>query len=100
MLLELMGHSCIAVHDGASAIAAFEKVRPDVVLLDIGMPGMDGYEVARRLRSLQGGERPRIMALTGWGAVADRAKSKDAGFDVHLTKPVDYAALQSALRGN
>jgi PAS domain S-box-containing protein len=100
MLLELMGHRCIAVHDGASAIAAFEKDRPDVVLLDIGMPGMDGYEVARRLRSLQGSARPRIMALTGWGAVADRVKSKDAGFDVHLTKPVEYAALQSALRGN
>jgi CheY-like chemotaxis protein len=99
MLLELMGHQCTAVHDGPTAIEEFAKSRPDVVLLDIGMPKMDGYEVAKRLRSMAGPERPTIMALTGWGAATDRAKSKDAGFDMHLTKPVEYALLQDALRG-
>jgi CheY-like chemotaxis protein/anti-sigma regulatory factor (Ser/Thr protein kinase) len=99
MLLELMGHECTAVHDGAAAVEAFQRVRPDVVLLDIGMPRMDGYQVARELRRLQGGQRPRIVALTGWGAAADRQRTKDAGFDLHLTKPVEYGALQAALAG-
>ncbi|TFZ07673.1 ATP-binding protein [Ramlibacter humi] len=97
MLLQLMGHSCIAVHDGPAAIEAFQRVQPDVVMLDIGMPNMDGYEVARRLRQLKQTRRPRLLALTGWGAAADRARSREAGFDQHLTKPVDFATLQSAL---
>ena len=97
-LLELMGHACTAVHDGAAAIEAFERLRPDVVMLDIGMPRVDGYEVARRLRALERGARARILALTGWGAPADRARSREAGFDLHLTKPVDLQTLADALK--
>ncbi|MBC5785071.1 response regulator [Ramlibacter sp. USB13] len=99
MLLELMGHRCTAVHDGPSALASFSQVKPDVVLLDIGMPGMDGYEVARRLRAMPGGDSATVVALTGWGAANDRARSAEAGFDLHLTKPVDHAALAAALQG-
>jgi CheY-like chemotaxis protein len=102
ILLGLMGHRASCVPDGAAAIAAFQASQPDVVLLDIGMPGMDGYEVARRLRKLQRPDRrpPRLLALTGWGAANDRARAQEAGFDQHLTKPVDIAALQQALQAD
>jgi len=98
MLLELMGHRCTIVHDGHTALAAYAQARPDVALLDIGMPGMDGYELARRLRALQGPHALRLVALTGWGAANDRALSAQAGFDLHLTKPVDYESLLAALQ--
>jgi CheY-like chemotaxis protein len=76
-----------------------EKFEPDIVLLDIGMPGLDGYEVARRLRR-QARERPlRIVAVTGWGQDADRQRSQEAGFDLHLVKPVDAQELAKALNG-
>ena len=73
--------------------------RPEVVLLDIGMPGMDGYEVAQRLRALATGRPRRIIAVTGWGHEADRERSRAAGFDIHLVKPVDSAQLARALAG-
>jgi PAS domain S-box-containing protein len=98
MLLELMGHRCITVHDGPAAVEAFAQQRPDVALLDIGMPGLDGYEVARQLRALQGRAPLRLVALTGWGAANDRVRSAQAGFDLHLTKPVDYESLLAALQ--
>jgi len=68
-----------------------------VVLLDIGMPGLDGYEVARRLRALKRVEPLRIIAVTGWGQEADRTRAREAGFDVHLVKPVDPTVLTSAI---
>ena len=88
------------MHDGLQALRMAIEFRPDVVLLDIGMPGLDGYEVARRLRALKR-ERPlRIIAITGWGQEADRTRSREAGFDVHLVKPVDPTLLTSVIANN
>jgi CheY-like chemotaxis protein len=121
--LNALGHETHVAHDGPAALATAERVRPDVVLLDIGMPGMSGYEVAlmlvagyqptmaildlgmpsidgfelaRRLRALRGDDI-RLIALTGWGQASDRTRSKDAGFDEHLMKPVDVASLEALL---
>jgi CheY-like chemotaxis protein len=74
-----------------------EAFRPDVVLLDIGMPGMDGNEVARRIRQQPQFAGTRLVALTGWGQDEDRRRTQESGFDHHLTKPVDIAALQALL---
>jgi PAS domain S-box-containing protein len=93
LLLKALGHETRVVHDGQAALKTVGEFRPDVVLLDIGMPGLDGYEVARRLRA-QKKQRPlRIVAVTGWGQEADRQKSREAGFDLHLVKPVEPVDL-------
>jgi two-component system CheB/CheR fusion protein len=91
MLLRHDGHRVEVVHDGDQAVEAFARVQPDVVLLDIGMPRLSGYEVARRLRA--DNRSVLLIAITGWGQGADREKSAAAGFDHHLTKPVEYEAL-------
>ena len=96
LLLHSLGHETRIANDGAAALAIADEFRPNVVLLDIGMPGMNGYEVARRLRSRKEG-RVKIVAITGWGTEADRARSTDAGFDVHLVKPVDESDLRQIL---
>ena len=93
MLLRSLGYETRVVHDGAAALALAKEFRPDVVLLDIGMPGLDGYEVARRLRATKKGAALRIIAVTGWGQEADRRRSKEAGFDLHLVKPVEANEL-------
>jgi CheY-like chemotaxis protein len=99
MLLRSLGHEARVAHDGLAALRVAEEFQPDVVLLDIGMPGLDGYEVARRLRAMAR-ERPlRIVAVTGWGQDADRQRSNEAGFDLHLVKPVDASELARALNG-
>jgi len=100
LLLKSLGHEACAVYDGQQALSMALAFRPDVVLLDIGMPGLDGYEVARRLRALKRGESLRIIAVTGWGQEADRTRSREAGFDVHLVKPVDPGLLTSVLANN
>jgi CheY-like chemotaxis protein len=92
-LLELVGHVARTAKDGASALASFDACRPDVVLLDIGLPDLDGYEVARRIRS-RAGNTVKLVALTGWGQAEDKRRAADAGFDSHWTKPVDPAKLQ------
>jgi PAS domain S-box-containing protein len=97
MLLESLGHETRVVHDGASALRAVVEFRPQTVLLDIGLPDIDGYEVARRLRAIHGLDRLRIVAISGWGQPADRERSRDAGFDLHLVKPVETAELSRAL---
>jgi CheY-like chemotaxis protein len=97
MLLRSLGHETCVVHDGTAALKMANQFRPDVVLLDIGMPGLDGYEVARRLRAMQKGATFRIVAITGWGQEADRQKSREAGFDVHLVKPVEPTDLVRVL---
>jgi PAS domain S-box-containing protein len=97
LLLQLVGQEVRTAYDGPSAVAAANEFRPALVLLDIGMPGLDGYEVARRLRGDPTLAGMRIVALTGWGQTADRRRSADAGFDQHLTKPVDFDALQRLL---
>jgi CheY-like chemotaxis protein/two-component sensor histidine kinase len=83
------GHEVRIASDGSAALGALQQVIPEVVLLDIGLPGMDGYEVARRLRACACGDRLFLVALTGYGQAEDRARSREAGFDVHVTKPVD-----------
>jgi signal transduction histidine kinase len=97
LLLEMTGNDVRTVHDGPSALAAVEGFKPSVVLLDIGMPGMDGYEVARRLRGQSEGKDMVLIALTGWGQEEDRRRSREAGFDHHLTKPVDLDMLRALL---
>ena len=96
LLLEIWGHQVAMVHDGPAGLEAVRSFEPDVVLCDIGLPGgMDGYEVVRRLRS--SGITARLVALTGYGQEEDQRRALDAGFDLHLTKPVEPAALQKLL---
>jgi CheY-like chemotaxis protein len=83
-------------HDGLEAVGAAGVFRPDVVLLDIGLPKLNGYEAGRRIRE-QLGKDVMLIALTGWGQEEDRRRSKDAGFDHHMTKPVEFDALQKLL---
>lgn len=97
MLARLYGQEVQVAHDGPSALAAAQGYRPDVILLDIGLPGMDGYEVARRLRGRPEFGGTLIVALTGWGQESDRQRSKEAGFDRHLVKPVEPEDLQKLL---
>jgi PAS domain S-box-containing protein len=98
LLLDLGGHTTCIVHNGPDALKVVAEFKPDVVLLDIGMPGMDGYEVARALRSIPDIGRPVLVAVTGWGGPEDRLKSKNAGFDEHLTKPVDISMIELLLK--
>jgi CheY-like chemotaxis protein len=93
MLLEFGGHQTWQAHDGLEAIEMAERVRPDVVLLDIGLPRMNGYEVCRRIRQEPWGRDLVMVALTGWGQEEDRRQSLDAGFNAHMVKPVDHDEL-------
>jgi PAS domain S-box-containing protein len=97
MLLEFLGADTHVVDNGPAALTALETFRPTAVLLDIGMPGMDGYEVAQRIRQQAQFNDIKLIAVTGWGQEADRRSSRESGFDHHLTKPVDMTALQALL---
>jgi signal transduction histidine kinase len=92
-VLALAGYHTAVAHDGNRALEVAASLRPAIVLLDIGLPGMSGREVARRLRAAPGGQDLRLIAVTGWGHETDRAKSLEAGFDAHLTKPIDPEML-------
>jgi PAS domain S-box-containing protein len=96
-LLDLAGHATRVAHDGDQALLTAHEFRPEIVFLDIGMPGKDGYEVARALRAIPETQQAVLVALTGWGAKEDRARSSHAGFDHHLTKPAGIAAVESLL---
>jgi PAS domain S-box-containing protein len=96
-VLRELGHETTTAYDGAQAIDVAPEFRPDVVLLDIGMPKLDGYEVCRRLRKQDWSKRVFFVAITGWGQDADRARTQSAGFDRHLVKPVSIADLVRAL---
>ena len=96
-LLECLGATARVVYDGQSALAALADFKPDVVLLDLGMPAMDGYETARRARQGLGGEAVTLVALTGWGQDEDHRRTHEAGFDRHLVKPVGLDQLQTIL---
>ena len=96
-LLRADGHEVDVAHDGDEALRAAEARPPDAALLDIGLPGRDGYSVCRELRARSGGEPLFLVAVTGWGQDEDRRRALDAGFDLHLTKPVDLRALRQAL---
>jgi CheY-like chemotaxis protein len=97
MLLSLSGYETRTAFDGPSALSAAAEFQPHAVFLDIGLPGMNGYEVALRLRALAGLKATRLIALTGWGTEEDQRKSREAGFDAHLTKPVEPAAVDEVL---
>jgi PAS domain S-box-containing protein len=96
-LLEMSGHLVSVTHSGAEALHQATVHAPDVVLLDIGLPGMNGYEVARRLRELPGMKTTRLIAITGYGQESDKRAAIEAGFDTHLVKPVDYQLLADIL---
>jgi PAS domain S-box-containing protein len=97
MLLRLGGHEVQVAHGGPAALEMVNDYRPEIAFLDIGMPGMDGYEVARRLREQPGLEGAVLVALTGWGQDEDKRRSNEAGFNQHLVKPVDPATLEKLL---
>jgi CheY-like chemotaxis protein len=96
-LLEMNGHTGLVAYDGETALDKAEKMRPHVALVDIGMPGMNGFEVAQKISQAPWGRKTVLVAVTGWGAKSDRTRSKDAGFAYHLTKPVDYDTLASLI---
>jgi two-component system OmpR family response regulator len=97
IVLRLEGHDVRSVYSGQDAIELVTSFAADVVLLDIGLPEMDGYETARRIRQLPGAASPRLVALTGYGELEDRQRALTSGFDHHLIKPVDPEALAGAL---
>jgi CheY-like chemotaxis protein len=97
MMLEVQGHDACAAYTGPAALEALEQFDAEVVLLDLGMPQMDGFEVARRIRATPRGGEILLVALTGWGQPEDRRRTAEAGFDEHLTKPVDAARLAAML---
>jgi CheY-like chemotaxis protein len=94
-LLELLGHHVAEAGDGEAGVELVRDLHPEVVLVDIGLPGADGYTVARRIREAQNGRAPRLVALTGYGSPEDRSRALDAGFDAHLVKPVTVEQLQN-----
>jgi two-component system CheB/CheR fusion protein len=98
MLLEIKGHQVQVVHDGLEALRVAIHSAPDVAVLDIGMPGLSGYEVARGIRESPRGGSIRLVALTGWAQEEDRRRSAEAGFHHHLVKPVDPSVLFEILR--
>jgi CheY-like chemotaxis protein len=97
LLLGLFGHVVQAAPDGQVALELAQADPPDVVLLDLALPGMDGYQVARRLREQAGRRRPLLVAITGYGREEDRQRSREAGIDLHLVKPVDSELLAKIL---
>ncbi len=97
-LLRMEGHEVTSVHDGPVALSVFGEFKPDVALLDIGMPGLTGYEVARKMRQTPLGSAIKLIAITGWGQDIDKERAYAAGFDLHLTKPVDPHRLAELLR--
>jgi len=97
VLLRLDGHEVRVASDGPEALAAAQAAPPEMVVLDLGMPGMDGFEVARRLRALPGTKGMLLVALTGWAQEDDRRRCYEAGFDGHLPKPVEWDALRQFL---
>lgn len=100
MLLRIKGHEVTTAFGGLETLASVERLKPEVVILDIGLPGMNGYELAQRLRASHGTACPRLIALTGYGQPADRARALECGFLTHLTKPVDLQVLQGVLADN
>ncbi|HEY9397839.1 MAG TPA: response regulator [Burkholderiales bacterium] len=97
MLLQLAGHDVKVAYDGRQALESFAAHRPDVVFLDIGLPRISGYEVARAIRAQVPGRNTLLVALTGWGQEEDQRRAEEAGFDHHLVKPVAYEQLTELL---
>jgi CheY-like chemotaxis protein len=97
LMLQMMGHETCTAYDGLEAVQAAATFRPEIVLLDIGLPKMNGYEVAREIRQQPWGESLIMIALTGWGQEEDKRRAFEAGFDHHLTKPVEAPTLERLL---
>lgn len=97
MMLSIMGHETRTAHDGESAVSTAESFLPDVVLLDIGLPLLNGYEVAQRIREQPWGVSMFLIAVTGWGQDEDRQRSAEVGLNVHMVKPVEPAVLEKLL---
>ena len=98
-MLKIMGNDTQTAFDGGEAVALTEAFRPDVVLMDIGMPKVNGYEACRRIRSQPWGQEIVIIAQTGWGQDEDKRKSQEAGFTFHMVKPIDFVILEKLLDG-
>jgi CheY-like chemotaxis protein len=98
-ILRSFGHQVIAARDGAAGLKVAATFLPEIALLDIGLPGMTGYELARRLREQAGGRPMRLVAVTGYGDLADQLRARDAGFDLHVAKPPDVDELVSIVAG-
>ncbi len=98
LLLDQAGFAVVIAHDGAEALERALDVQPDIVLLDLGLPVLDGYGVAKALRARPGGETQLLVAVSGYGRREDRQRSKDVGFDHHLVKPIDCAELLALMR--
>ena len=99
MMLSMMGHDTRLAHDGEEAVTTAEAFRPQVVLLDIGLPKLNGYEVAQRIRQQEWGTSMFLVAVTGWGQDEDRRRSEDVGMNRHMVKPVEPSALDRMLAG-
>ena len=99
LLLRRLGHRVETAFCGTDALTMASEFRPQVVLLDIGMPDIDGFEVCRRLRSEPWGGELFLVALSGWGQESDQRRAADAGFNAHLVKPLDYSLLETLLAG-
>ena len=97
MMLSIMGHETRTAHDGESAVETAESFLPEVMLLDIGLPKLNGYEVAQRIRQQPWGASMYLIAVTGWGQDEDRQRSSEVGLNVHMVKPVEPAALEKLL---
>jgi len=97
LVLKLLGQEAYAVHDGLEAIEVAERLRPEMILLDIGMPGLSGLEVCRRIRQKPWGKDVKLVAVTGWGQEVDRRRTNEAGFDVHLVKPLAHEDIVGLL---
>ena len=97
-LLGTLGHTVRYCHSGADALQLVDEVHPEVIFVDIGLPGMSGHDVARALRQKPGGENLVLVAMTGFGQAEDRRRSREAGFDIHLVKPVALDTLAEILK--
>src|SRR4029077_16596548 len=98
LLLKGMKHEVLVTHDGLEALAAATEFRPSFCFLDIGLPKLNGYDLARRLRELPFTRESVLIAVTGWGQEDDKRRAREAGFDHHMVKPVDFANIQSILK--
>src|SRR3984957_10674068 len=97
MLLETLGHEVRTMHHGPSALARVDESAPEVVILDIGLPGMNGFEVARELRAREATRQVLMIALTGYGGESDRREAQQAGFDHHLVKPISFTEIENVI---
>ena len=99
MLLDLDGYEVSIANCGKDALARFSEITPSIILLDIGLPDMSGYDVARQIRAMPEGRNVTIMAVTGWGSERDQELAQSAGCDLHITKPVNFDRLERLLKG-